>query len=105
MEYVYDGLKIPPEDAQAYMKKAYLYLKNLTLGRIDSCPEDEGVKMAVSSIAEAMYVYDGRLGISSENNDGYSVSYSGEVSGRAFYRLAARYLPPGMLGRRCGVVW
>lgn len=105
MTLEYFGSKIPYEDAAEYMEKAYLYLKNITFGRIDNMPEDAGVKCAVSSIAEAMYVYDGRLGVSSENNDGYSVSFSGETPGKAFYRLAMRFLPPGMLSRRCDMVW
>ncbi len=87
------------------MKRAYLYLKNITFGRIDAYPEDEGVKCAVVSVAEAMYLSDSRFGVSSENNDGYSVSFSGNSSGRTFYQIAARFLPPDMLVRRCGVIW
>ena len=52
------------------------------------------------------YVYIGnRIGIASENYDGYSVSITGDTPGRTFYRIAARYLPPGMLSRRCDMVW
>ena len=105
VEYVYIGNKIPPEEAADYMRKAYLYLKNITLGRVDAAPEDEGVSIAVSEIAEAMYITGNRFGIASENNDGYSVSFTGDTPGRTFYRIAARYLPPGMLSRRCDMVW
>lgn len=105
MDDTYSGSKIPAEESAEFLRKAYLFLKNITLGRIDDYSEDEGVKTAVAAVAEALYVSDSHFGITSENNDGYSVAFASDCSDDALYRIAARYLPPGILCGRCDVVW
>lgn len=108
MDIEYSGNKIPPDEAEKYMKMAHAYLKNITLGRIDACLEDESVQIALNVVADAMFDSSGRFGIASENNDGYSVSYSAEAAGgtaKSLYNLAALYLPPGLLCGRCLALW
>lgn len=73
---------ISQEEFDKYILKASAYIRRLTLLKADSF-EGEQLKYAACAVVEAYRDFDrtlvnGRL-VSSENNDGYSVSY-GDVS-------------------------
>ncbi|MBQ4109705.1 MAG: hypothetical protein IJC74_02360 [Clostridia bacterium] len=66
--------RIPEEICEKYLAKATAFLNGLFTSPLTgevSCD----VKHATCEIAEAFYLDDGKKGIKSEQNDGYSVSY------------------------------
>ena len=82
--------------------KAEAFINTLTYGRISEDSIPRGVQMAACAVAEIMDGGEAQLrGISSENNDGYSVSYAAGTEEAATYRRAydtARfYLPSELL--------
>lgn len=107
------GTDIPQEKFQKYAKEASAYIRRLTIGKSDGFEGDE-LKYATCAVAEAVYNFDkscinGKI-VSSENNDGYSVSYA---TGNDCHteRLNAEYLAArkwlagtGLLSRRANRV-
>lgn len=57
-----------------YEQKAAAVLNRLTFGRI--CKADDNIRFCVCAVAEQLQTDTAHEGISSENNDGYSVSYT-----------------------------
>ena len=55
--------------------KARAYVDTVTFGRAASAAESSEVKNATCAICEIYQQYSKHEGISSENNDGYSVTY------------------------------
>lgn len=83
--------KIPSEEYERFEKSAERELSRITGGKSDSSKEDE-VLRCICEIAEVLYVEALRLGIESENNDGYSVKYNLENTKQTLVCLAERYL-------------
>ncbi len=93
----YIGTKIPNEQAQVYMDRAFLYLKHITLNRIAALSTENDTAIAVSAVAEVFYSHAERGNLSSENNDGYSVSFRNTDMYAEAYKTACEYLPPEIL--------
>lgn len=88
---IYRGSIIPPADFAKYIRKAKIYVEGLIFGR-DPGDRVESVKLAVCNVAELIYLDESRYGLSSENTDGYSVSYINGDIGRSIADAAAVYL-------------
>ena len=75
----YGGGNIPEKDWKRLSQKAESRLKEFTFGRLPDQWEDkewvEQAKCAVCEMAEIIHADDKRGGKTSENNDGYSVSF------------------------------
>ncbi len=101
--YSQEGSEIPEKSFQFFLAKAENFLNGLTMGRISRICETEEVKRCACEIAEIYYKGSQRLGISSENNDGYSVSYDAVACDKAAAELAILYLEnTGLLYRGIG---
>ena len=100
----YTGNKIPAKEAQVYMDRAFLYLKNITLGRIEAVKGHEDIITTVSAVAEVFYAFSEQGNAKTENNDGYSVTYKDSSVMCEAYRVAAELLPPYLLCRNMEVV-
>lgn len=87
----YRGNIIPDGEFVKYIRKAQLYVESLIFGR-DPGERAESVKLAVCNVAEIFYLDESRFGISSENVDGYSVSYSGADIEKSAYDAVSVYL-------------
>ena len=88
---IYRGNIIPAEDHMKYLRKAEAYVQSLIFGR-DPGERTESVKLAVCNVAELLYLDESRRGISAENVDGYSVSYTGGDVEKSIYDAALVYL-------------
>ena len=98
---IYCGREIDSEEVfRALLVKACAYINRITFGRAEAA-ETEAVKNAVCAVCEAYYKYEAREGISSENNDGYSVTYKGNSRqlSRKLYEAALLHLPSELLYR------
>ncbi len=100
----YRGNQIPKEEAQVYVDRAFLYLKNITLGRVEAEKDTEDVITAISAVAEVFYTFSLQGNAKSENNDGYSVTYKDSSVSKEAYRVATTLLPPHLLYRGMEVV-
>ena len=109
----YDALQeipIPNTQRLVYLRKASSFLDSLFLHGKPQEPYPEEVKNACCEIADCYFLCESRDGIASENNDGYSVTYTAEASGvnmtvQKAYAIALRYLGnTGLLCRRIGVM-
>ena len=93
----YKGTRIKDEDTfEFYVKKASAYTDKITFGRINEA--DESIKNAVCNVADHLALYDNRQGVSSEENDGYSITYAKEDTSSLF-KAAALFLPVRLLYR------
>ncbi len=114
------GDVIPKGDFKGAATKAGWYIRQITFGRVSddfemAYPEyAEHIRMAACAVAEVFYQegqrtkrHDGRE-ISSEENDGYSVTYAdesggGDLAGKKAFQKASQYLAhTGLLSRRIG---
>ncbi len=86
--------KIPAEQFPQYCFKAFCVLDAITFSRINDVADLDTVKQCVCEVSEVIYQYDTRIGIKSENNDGYSVTYDESDFGREkeIKRIAEIYL-------------
>lgn len=108
------GGEMSVEAFQKYILKASAFISYLTMGR--STGETEEEQMAACAVADVYSSASGRLasgGVSSENNDGYSVSYSDALNGETIEETVNRralaaarlYLAnTGLLRRAVGVM-
>ena len=88
---IYRGSLIGLAKFKKYARKAQAYVEGLIFGR-DPGDRMESVKLAICNVAELLFLDDERFGISAENADGYSVSYSdGDIAGN-IYNAASVYL-------------
>lgn len=89
------------EQFDALEVRAQAYVDKLTYGRAKAHTQDESVKNAVCACCEVYAQYSGHEGISSEDNDGYRVTYTSNArrEGTHLYNSAAMYLPTGLLYR------
>lgn len=75
----YGGKNIPESDWTKLSLKAEQRLRHYTFGRLpeslEGAPWGNNAKCAVCEMAETIYADDKRAGKTSENTDGYSVSY------------------------------
>ena len=92
----YWGKTVPEDEFHFYSTKASRYIRYLTAGKADGLDLDE-IKDAACAACEAYYQFDNRdpegavVGkiVSSENTDGYSVSYATEgSSGNTYEEIA-----------------
>lgn len=80
--------------------RAQAFIDAITFGRAK--PEQDGVKDAVCAAAESLYCAQKAGNISSESNDGYSVTFQRVSNTQAYsaaYRTAKLFLPPELLYR------
>ena len=104
----YDG-SLDEEEFQKVISRASAHVRRMTFGRADMYSDIEEVKLSVCAVCDVIAVdtknrkKHGGMNISSENTDGYSVSYVTEqVSGesadqalnRKIYTAAELYLEP-----------
>lgn len=97
----YNGTVVSKEEFPSLAAKASALIDRITFGRATG--DVWGVKMAVCAAVDTLYRPGGGV-ISSENNDGYSVTYaSGSQSGqeRAAIRAVRSFLPPELTNRGC----
>ena len=83
--------KIPPAEFPLWETRGeYCLLRyvNSSLDEIDV----PGLKPCICHISDLLFQEDKRLGISSENNDGYSVSYANSPIEIEIYRIIKLYL-------------
>ena len=74
---IYGGALIPEREFIRYGSFASAFVKNMICGSFE---KDTDISLAVCHVAEIFFRHDTRLGIVSENNDGYSISYDKSVS-------------------------
>lgn len=94
---VYGGTKILEKDWLRISQKAEQRLNSYTFGRLADDWERENwcdrAKCAVCEMTEILYADEKRDGKTSENTDGYSVSYDTEKSlGSTLYDVVQTYL-------------
>ena len=78
--------------------KARAFVDKITFGRITQMSDD--VKNAVCAVCEEISAMEGKEGIKSESNDGYSVVYDVENDSFLRYKRAAEmFLPAELLYR------
>ena len=87
-----------PELFTKNARKAEAYIDKITFGQIIDVTD--AVKNAVCAVCDIFAGYD-HVGVASESNDGYSVSYSSDESARAreMYKAAQMFLPSELLYR------
>lgn len=89
----FGGNIIPSEtDFNGVIGKASAYVDRITFGRAKEKAESEEVKKAACAVAEVMCQNDSHYGISSENNDGYSITYLNNSAKEQRDRKRAAYL-------------
>lgn len=88
---IYRGNIIPHTDFKKYARKAECYVDGIIFGR-NPGDREESVKLAICNVAELIWLDESRHGISSENADGYSVSYTGVDTEKSIYDAVAVYL-------------
>lgn len=104
----YDG-DLKEEEFQKVISRASSHVRRMTFGRADMYSDIEEVKLSVCAVCDVIAAdmknrkKHGGMNISSENTDGYSVSYvTDQVSGesadqalnRKIYTAAELYLEP-----------
>lgn len=95
----YKGDTVPYDAFDSLAQRAQTYVDAAAFGRIDwENPPDEA-KCAVCAVADILYRDRDRVGIVSENNDGYAVVYRNEDNGREISRAIRLYLPDELLFR------
>lgn len=94
---IYGGTKLAEKDWLRVSQKAEQRLNSYTFGRLPDDWEGESwcdrAKCAVCEMTEILYADEKRSGKTSENTDGYSVSYDTEKSlSSTFYDVVQVYL-------------
>ena len=101
---VFKGSVIPSEtDFDSKALKASAFVDKVTFGRAKDNGQMEEVKNAMCAVAEVMYQNDAHYGVSSENNDGYSVTFINNSTKemRDLKRAAYLFLPANLIYRGC----
>lgn len=101
---VYIGSKIPKESQEAFMSRAWLYIRKTTLDKIVAREQEVDTQVCVSAIADVMYDFEARKFVHSESNDGYSVTYKDAEENSVLYKTALQYLPYDCIYRGVDVV-
>lgn len=93
------GLIQSAEEFNSLEVRARAYVDKITFGR--AAPETEAVKNAVCACCEIYNTYGQHEGISSEDNDGYRVTYisNQRQMNNRLYQAAMLYLPVSLLYR------
>lgn len=97
---VYHGRQITTaNEFDSLEVKARAYIDRVTYGRAQAVCDTDAVKKAVCAACEVYHRYEAGEGISSENNDGYSVTYKFSLRqmSNSLRRAAALYLPAELL--------
>lgn len=89
--------ELDQDDFDRVIIKSSAHVRKITFGRADQHMDDENVKLATCAVCDVIAIFDSRmkihngLNITSENTDGYSVSYANEqVSGESTEELLNR---------------
>ncbi len=89
---------IPLDTFPLWERKAVAELNVITFGRLEKAEITNKIKMCVCEAAELIYKVEQRQDILSENNDGYSVTYSKpKATSLSIRDIAKAYLPPELL--------
>ena len=92
--------KIPLDEFPLWEIRARAELNGMTFGRFDCITEQtDNVQMCVCELAEALYEKNAHAGITSENNDGYSVTYAQGGGTENVSDIAKRYLDADLFYR------
>ncbi|MBO5059978.1 MAG: hypothetical protein J6C82_03600 [Clostridia bacterium] len=92
--------KIPAAEFPLWERRAEAELLHITGGKT---LDDERVKLCVCEMAELLYEEGQRTGISSENNDGYSVSYEkGDIKSKLYQIAQVQLFGTDLLYRGVG---
>ena len=98
--------KIPDGSIELYLRRASALLNSMFIYKPVEPIEDtlkEKLQMATFEIAELLYTEDSFLGVTSENNDGYSVSYDKKsVSSNIKDTVVTYFADTGLLYRGIG---
>lgn len=94
---------IPEGRFPHFILKAESYISSLTMGRTGEISHLDAYRECVFSLAEIYYKKFVRMGVMSENNDGYSASFSDTSLDKMLLETAVLYLEPtGLLYRGIG---
>lgn len=92
----YDVLRTPPipnTERESYLEKATAYLNSIFGSKRPTEEQLEAVKKCCCDVADCFYIEFGTENIASENNDGYSVTYTHRQSANnKAYAIVLRYL-------------
>ena len=101
--------KLRKEEFEQVVIKATACVRRITFGRTDDCSEDEEVKFATCAVCDVIAAEEKKrnanngMTVSSENTDGYNVSYVSELESgesteellnRKTYKAAEVFLSP-----------
>lgn len=92
---------IPLSDFLYYERRAEAELSSVTMRKIERAEITDNIRLCVCEVMECIYSFDKRGDIKSENNDGYSVTYTDENKDDKIYSIASKYLPHKLLYRGC----
>lgn len=100
---VYGGAELEEWEFRCAIRDASAYLDLITFGRLKQCNSGmpNEVKMAACAVAEAIYRDGQHQGITSENVDGYAVTYT--AGKRDLTEVVDRYILPSSPLRYAGV--
>ena len=84
--------KIPASLFSLWEKRAEAMLMYISGGKIKGQENLECVRFCICEIAEFLYLQEKTAGISSENNDGYSVNYQERDIKKEILKIAETYL-------------
>lgn len=88
----YGGKKIPGAEFERHAQHATAYINAATFGRAEGSNLD-CVKDAMCAAAEIYHEFDTHMGIISESNDGYSVTYDTmQTADNQIYAVVNMYL-------------
>lgn len=87
--------KIPEDQFSLWESRAEAELNRIVSGRFEELSQLSQTPMLVCEMAETLFVAHARKGIASENNDGYSVTYTNNEDSnlqKELLDIAKRYL-------------
>ena len=92
---------VPTAEFGFYERQAEAELSSLTMHKIDTAEITDNIKNCICAVMEYLYKLEQRGDIKSENNDGYSVTYTEETKAQKIADIARIYLPHNLLYRGC----
>ena len=97
---IYGGSLISEKEFIRYGSFASAFVKNMICCGSRS---DTDISLAVCHVAEIFFRHDTRLGVASENNDGYSISYDKNTSAEKLATEVAKVYLAGKGLLYCGI--
>lgn len=92
---------VPIAEFVYYERRAEAELSALTMRKIERTEITNNIKNCVCEVMEYLFNLDQRGDIKSENNDGYSVTFTDETKSERILAIARIYLPHKLLYRGC----